>query len=138
MRVETIVCDKCGKPVAGDPFSVQISTAGKTQEGGMYAELGDKEFCEKCAARVFAILMGKDKEREKAKNIPKEAKDNSVPDSQKEGASKPRKKLDKGKMIALKNAGWSNQQIAEELGTTEGCIATYISQIRKKQVKDNG
>ncbi len=58
MRVETIVCDKCGKPVAGDPFSVQISTTGETQKDGMYAELNDKEFCEKCAAKVFSMLTG--------------------------------------------------------------------------------
>ncbi len=144
MRVETIVCDKCGKPVVGDPFSVQI-TAGEAQKDSlyaepdgkkdsMYAELGGREFCEKCAGRVFAMLMGKDKKTEKAR----EANGDSATASQKKETSKRQKKLDKGKMMALKNAGWSNQQIAEELGTTEACIATYISQIRRKQVQNNG
>lgn len=41
-----------------------------------------------------------------------------------------RKKLDQGKIMALHRAGWSNAQIAEEIGTTKGTIAVTISKLK--------
>lgn len=38
--------------------------------------------------------------------------------------------------MALKNAGWTNDQIAEEMGTTSGTVAVYVCQARKAQAKN--
>ena len=43
-----------------------------------------------------------------------------------------RKKLDDGKMLALRRAGWTYQRIAEEMGCTD---QTVINHIRDKEAK---
>lgn len=43
-----------------------------------------------------------------------------------------RRKIDYGKIMALHNAGWSNQKIADEMGMTYNAVATAISNYKKK------
>lgn len=38
-----------------------------------------------------------------------------------------RKKIDRGKLFALKKAGWSTKDIARELGCTEGTVYDIVS-----------
>ena len=45
---------------------------------------------------------------------------------------KTRQRIDYGKIMALHNAGWSNQKIADEMGMTYGAVATAISTYKKK------
>lgn len=45
---------------------------------------------------------------------------------------KTRTRIDYGKIMALHNAGWSNQKIADEMGMTYGAVATAISTHKKK------
>ena len=54
----------------------------------------------------------------------------------KSGGITPKKKLDWGKIKALADAGWSHQQIAEEMGCTVATVATGLSRLRKGA--DNG
>ena len=49
-----------------------------------------------------------------------------------EDQGKPKKKLDIGKIIALKKAGWSAADIAEELGTTAQSIYSAVYTYKKK------
>ena len=55
----------------------------------------------------------------------------------KDGVMKPevkktRQRNDYGKIMALHNAGWSNQKIADEMGMTYNAVATAISTYKKK------
>ena len=43
-----------------------------------------------------------------------------------------KRRVDYGKIMALKNAGWSNAKIADEMGMTQGAVATALSAYRKK------
>lgn len=52
-------------------------------------------------------------------------------------AKKTRRKIDYGKIMALHNAGWSNQKIANEMGMTYNAVATAISNYKKK-MKEGG
>ena len=54
----------------------------------------------------------------------------------KSGGITPKKKLDWGKIKALADAGWSHQQIAEEMGCTAATVATGLSRLRRGA--DNG
>ena len=47
------------------------------------------------------------------------------------GKTSARRKLDWGKIEALAKAGWSADQIADEMGTTPGTIYTGLSKRRK-------
>lgn len=53
-------------------------------------------------------------------------------DGLKTEGKKTRKKIDYGKIMALHNAGWPNQKIADEMGMTYGAVATAISTYKKK------
>ena len=41
--------------------------------------------------------------------------------------------VDTGKLVALRNAGWSMKKIAEELGISEGSVFNYL---KKKEGKN--
>ena len=43
-----------------------------------------------------------------------------------------RQKLDYGKIMALHDAKWSNQKIADEMGMTYAAVATAISTYKRK------
>lgn len=51
---------------------------------------------------------------------------------QKPKEKKIRKKIDYGKIMALRNAGWSNEEIADEMHMTKASVATAISTYKKK------
>lgn len=47
------------------------------------------------------------------------------------GAGKARKKIDRGKVMALHNAGWKNVKIAEEMGCSEWSVSMIIKEDSK-------
>ena len=62
---------------------------------------------------------------------------NSANDKTKEktgsGGATPRKKIDIGKVMALRNAGWSNIKIADEMGVKPQSIAAAVYNYKKEQ-----
>ena len=46
-------------------------------------------------------------------------------------AGKARKKIDRGKVMALHNAGWKNVKIAEEMGCSEWSVSMIIKEESK-------
>lgn len=44
-----------------------------------------------------------------------------------------RKRVDYGKIMALRNAGWDNARIADEMGMSKAAVATAISVYKKRQ-----
>ena len=55
-----------------------------------------------------------------------------VESTEKTHVKKKRKRLDMGKIMALKRAGWSNKSIAEEMGMTSNAVAVAISTYKKR------
>lgn len=43
-----------------------------------------------------------------------------------------RKKIDRGKVLALHRAGWSNKKIADEMACSEASISTILKLIKEK------
>lgn len=60
---------------------------------------------------------------------PSEKKDKQ----EKKAEKKPVKRIDSGKMMALRNAGWTNQQIAEEMNMSRNAVAVWFSSNKKKE-----
>lgn len=54
-------------------------------------------------------------------------------DNSEEEETGKRKKIDIGKIMALRAAGWTNHQIADEMGMKTGSVAEAICRYRKKQ-----
>lgn len=50
------------------------------------------------------------------------------------GAGAKRKKVDIGKLKALRKAGWSMKKIGEELGISEGSVFNYLKKLEEDEV----
>ncbi len=110
MRTVKITCNRCGREITGYPVSiVPIYTE-------FWRKLRSRE------RRKQKIIVKTEKKREK-----KEKTSNK---------KSQQKKLDMGKIFALKDAGWTYKQIAEEFGTTENSIAVSIYNYKKKNDKE--
>lgn len=72
------------------------------------------------------IPSGAPKGFEREKQEPQEPKEKKV-----------RKKIDYGKIMALRKAGWSNEKIADEMHMTKASVATAISTYKKKCSEGN-
>ena len=68
-------------------------------------------------------------EAEEKAETAKETEENS--EAQDANGAKKRKILDRGKIMALYNAGWAVKKIAEELGVSSGVISTTLWKMRK-------
>ena len=56
-------------------------------------------------------------------------------DEEEEPPKWPKKKnIDTGKIAALKNAGWTQVSIAEEMGITPATVSRYVSELRDQGV----
>lgn len=110
MRVQKILCDRCGKEIEGFPVQVVAefvdretgeSTAGETDYIPEDAEaLLGKEFCVECTKRITG-----------------------------------RAKIDSGKVRALKRAGWSVEKIAEEFDASVGSIYNVLARLKKEEAR---
>lgn len=133
MKIEAYRCDKCGMIIPeGDRYQL-ICPKGTCMD-----------LCQKCAVNVFAPVEEKQQvetpeepkqlvpaEYDPAElttplNIPK-VEIPEKPNPQK------RKKLDIGKIIALKKAGWAAHKIALEMDVSDATIYNVI-----KNAKENG
>ena len=59
-------------------------------------------------------------------------KGDTRPQGTKEKEKKKRRRIDYGKIMALRNAGWSNEKIADEMRMTKASVATAVSTYKKK------
>lgn len=72
-------------------------------------------FCEKCLDKLLATSESEPEPTPPAGESPEEPEKAATKESAKRGSYDTRK-YDVPKMLALKNAGWSNAQIADEFG----------------------
>lgn len=93
------------------------------------------------AGAVFAVMkQPQTKAEEKPEKEPEqkaEAKPTPPPKSPVRQGRK--RKLDTGKMTALRNAGWSYEKIADEMGCSAGTVWNYFNKDKedKKNVSEN-
>ena len=72
---------------------------------------------------------GLDRETEKTSGSTEKSAANSVASG---AERKKRITMDTGKLVALRNAGWSMKKIAEELGISEGSVFNYLKKMEGK------
>lgn len=107
MRRTMFLCDKCGKEI-------------NEQTAEVY-QIYRHDFCEKCAREAEELIKQWIEPVKKAR-----VNNDAVFDK------KPKAKIDWPKACALKKAGWSNHQIAEELGINEGTVNAMIYEKMKE------
>lgn len=93
------------------------------------------------AGAVFAVMkQPQTKAEEKPEKEPEQKEEVKPTPPPKSPAGQGRKrKLDTGKMTALRNAGWSYEKIADEMGCSAGTVWNYFNKDKedKKDVSEN-
>ena len=147
MKEITFKCDKCGK-TTDKPIRIEAWYMDKTGSlsGKAYIFNGEEsnelDLCEDCAKALNEFIYPMDPEEEEELEeeeepfIPKKLTDKLKKDLVKEIAPQKRarpgtkRSLDMGKVKALREAGWSLKQIAEEMG---GCSPQTIANRLKEE-----
>ena len=137
MRITKIVCDRCGTEIEGYPIKMIPEYVSRKNED-LTAECGDipvaafpiinKEFCVECTNKINRYALGGMKVNEEFEKAVQEMIAGFPSDETEEECNsgggdtdageeqkKTRVKIDTGKVAALKMAGWSVKQIAENL-----------------------
>ena len=130
MREVTIKCDLCDKVIEGEPIGYWLCRTDRLSqdvtEDFFHPEL---DICDTCADELTAKISdlfreNKKKEREKAAAEKKSA--------EKPKGGCPGKDLDEGKIRALRDAKWTLEQIAEEMGCSTQTIANRLKKMGGK------
>ena len=133
-----IICNRCNKEIAEQNVSfISIGTnvnplqCIREYELPMQkAEFSDWHFCPDCINKIKSFIKSNPQTKEPQKETPEPPKAISeTPETEQTG----RKRIDRGKIMALKNAGWSNAKIADEMDMTANSVAQVIYQCRKKK-----
>lgn len=146
-----IFCDACGKEVKENKLYVV-----KVMPYGMYVGgIGDKsdilvkEVCPSCADLIVQEKETKVCERAgqdfwdthdpSGGDLPAEdqARQQEENDKEKKKGT-PRRTVDYGKLLALRNAGWSLKKIAEEVHMTELGVSLAIRKAKEEKSKNEG
>lgn len=128
-----ILCDRCGTDITTSGFFGNLKldvhkSPDYTDAPESYLDVGKehRHFCRECIDAICEFAL-----TEVGAAAQEEAAETTPPDSPAEPKKKARRKVDIGKIMALKNAGWDNGKIAEEMHLTKASVATMISKYRK-------
>ena len=146
MVKKIIICDYCKKEIAGDVVHIFANTV-DSKTGDIITDLdagqNERDYHTDCAKKILNFANGLSKSEETKKDtVIMDGKEytklndvKELEDSDKEVKKTRKKKLDIGKIMALKKAGWSYEKIADEMGTTKASIASTIYAYKKKMKK---
>lgn len=108
MKKVIYICDYCGKEIKGDVFTFRI--AKKIDDSLDFSQdmkKWDPDICPDCLPAWIEAVAPKMEEPKKKPG---------------------RKPLDMGKVIALRNAGWSLERIASEMKVSPQTIANRLAE----------
>lgn len=136
-----ILCDRCGKEIKehGEDIGYIIMGVNVNPMKGVVLMQGDdrlnidSHYCQGCMNEIKAFIQNRKNIGLLSVNQPKAVSGpNETASKHEETERKRRKRIDIGKIMALKNAGWSNVKIADEMGMNPQAVANAIYQHKKK------
>ena len=127
MRI--IKCDRCGKTIEKDvkpwAFAICNSDTGEPYPGNPFKGW---DFCLECKDEIIEFVKMKKKLETPEQNIvitaetPEKSKPKTAP-------------LDKGKMLALRKAGWSLTEIAGECHCAVSTVSRILAELKEQENK---
>ena len=127
MREITITCDLCKKEIEGEPIGYWLCRTDRMSmditEDYFHPDL---DICDSCADVLTAKIsevFDQNKEKDQKEKTKKKV-------TNKEGT--PKKELDTGKIRALREAGWSLEKIADEIGCSPQTVANRLAKMGGK------
>ena len=160
-----IICDRCGKEIPMPGRTGYLAWNFRNGHGGDLIgknALEDRDYCETCMGAIFDFIerktgaadasreaaVSENREFEKAEEemdssgrgqqaqIPKKKRRPAKYENQEVPVeTKGRKKVDIGKILALRNAGWGIARIADDESMTEAAVRTAIYR-HEKRIKE--
>ena len=126
MRRSTYFCDRCNTQLGeGEVFQIQPSAQNIDDDGLLstdwerskeFDRFRNIHFCRQCLNQIIAFAESKpEKPAEKNGGVAKRTAVNKIT-------------LDIGKVNALRKAGWTMKQIAEEMGCSEATIYNKLKE----------
>lgn len=135
MVIRKITCDFCGKEIIGSVIRINANVV-DNNTGDFIDEFdikqNERDYHMECAKKILEFANV---------GISQEDKEESVKETKQpteEESAKKKKKLDIGKIFALKNAGWTYKKIADEMGTTPESIASTVYAYKKRNDDKEG
>ena len=127
MRI--IKCDRCGKTIEKDvkpwAFAICNSDTGEPYPGNPFKGW---DFCLECKDEIIEFVKTKKKLETPEQNI--------VITAETHEKSKPKTApLDKGKMLALRKAGWSLTEIAGECHCAVSTVSRILAELKEQENK---
>jgi hypothetical protein len=115
MRKYLVTCDRCGKDCGEKGYKVVFGCENENTAGRIDSPETDKlDFCENCLKQIQQMVAGFAERREvEPTPVQKEKK---------------QPKIDKGKVRALRNAGWKVKDIAGEMGCSNQAIYNVLKE----------
>lgn len=133
MRIQKVVCDRCGEEIQADPYQIyceqiDLGTGDFTAEE-TFPQIQGRDFCIVCAKQIVDFIMAEGAVDMVEEPLGKEAG---------KASKGTRSKIDWGKATALKNAGWAVKDIAGELSVSPAVISQgfYRMKSEKGEKKD--
>ena len=119
-------CDLCNEihDEIGEMNTLELKYAGQAHT--IFFKDGFYHLCSGCTSRLIKMLKEADEKRIAKAAVKVEAK---APETAKPAKSK----LDNGKILALRNAGWSLEKIANEMGCCPQTIANRLEAIKENR-----
>lgn len=78
----------------------------------------------------LSVILGVQQSEPETVSLEEEKQSEAPPQGKARGGSK--KKLDRGKILALHEAGWTQKAIAEELRCSEGSVSMILKEEKEK------
>lgn len=127
MRI--IKCDRCGKTIEKDikPWAFAICNS-NTGEPYPASPFKGWDFCLECKDEIIEFVKMKKKLETPEQNIVITAE---TPEKSKPKAAP----LDKGKMLALRKAGWSLTEIAGECHCAVSTVSRILAELKEQENK---
>ncbi len=156
MKLTKILCDRCGEYVEAQENYVQIIprfinanmvSLPIDQLPIWLCEIMNKDFCIDCAHEIIRDALGSTKVNEEfvkamqkmgqssSSSLDEKAEDDDCDGTNTDSGEeqiKTRTRIDVGKVMALRKAGWSVKQIAEEFSVSVQAVYMVINKLKEE------
>lgn len=140
-----IFCDRCGKEITKCKSHGYIALNTRDVKESSLAEdneFENNQYCSSCMKQIREFIKAKpevvvqDLDQELVQDEKCDQNGKKCTENGEKCTGEDKKRIDKGKIIALKKAGWSNKDIAAEMHLEAQTVANVVYQLKKKSSAD--
>lgn len=138
MKKTVYTCDRCKKEIAGDPVKICMEVVDRKNDGFTnsfpFPNIREYDFCDSCGEYIAGQIRRFCKKGAPA--ITDQDGGAAVIETAAESKPSPgtaARRIDTGKVMALKTAGWTVKAIAEEMGCSEVTVYNVLKKLKTSE-----